>query len=515
MSARLTDYLDRDTLAQLVQRFGEVAQEAIRVVTPHGRILAGPAKPAACAAEAQILIGGEVLGALVLAGRPAGAQEAGKIRMLGLMRDVIVRLCEQAAQLRNRVEELAAMYRVTEVFAGKRNLKDVCQLAAETMVRVTGTDACSIRVLNESRTELTTIAACGLSEQYMAKGKILLSASQIDQEILTTGQSVYIADERKDPRILYKAEARREGIVSALCVPMTYRGTIEGIVRVYTRKPHEFDWFETSLIGGVAAQAASAVVNTRLYDEAIEAEAMRHQVRMAAEVQRRMIPTQAPALSGFDIDAVYVPCFELAGDFYDFIELPGDNWGLAVADVVGKGVRASLLMASARSALRAFAHHIYDLADVLGSVNRHMASECEEGDFLTLFYGVLDVPRRRLTYCSAGHDAPLLVRGGRIISLDDSVGGIIGMADDMEFRPAVAQLEAGDVLVIFTDGLPECMNFRDEIFGRQRVQEAVLEACRSNSTAKAIGKHVMWRMRRFSGLQTRGDDLTLVTIKVQ
>ncbi|MDY7011343.1 MAG: PP2C family protein-serine/threonine phosphatase, partial [Planctomycetota bacterium] len=297
--------------------------------------------------------------------------------------------------------------------------------------------------------------------------------------------------------------------------PMSYRERIEGIIRVYTRQPHEFDWYETSLIRGVASQAASAVVNARLYHEAVQAENIRRQLRLAGDVQKRMIPASPPDIKGLDIAAIYVPCFELAGDFYDFIRLPGGKLGVCVADVVGKGVRASLLMASTRSSLRAHASHLQDLSEILAAVNRDLWRESEMGDFVTLLFGSLDVQAKTLDYCNAGHEPALLARDGRVRKLTGGGGGVIGMNEKMQFRQKTLSLKSGDVLIIFTDGLPEAINFRDEAFGRERVRAAVLEACRQRRTAKGIGEFVLWEMRRFAGLQTRCDDLTVVTIRLQ
>jgi phosphoserine phosphatase RsbU/P len=238
-------------------------------------------------------------------------------------------------------------------------------------------------------------------------------------------------------------------------------------------------------------------------------------VMMAAEVQQRMTPSSPPKAAGLDVSAIFVPCFELGGDFFDFIELPNQNWGIAVADVVGKGVRASLLMAASRAALRAYAKHWYNLSDVLTALNVHMCRESDSSDFITMFYGILDATNRRLTYCSAGHEPPLLVRDGRIMALEGSYGGVLGVDEKASFRHAVVDLRTDDVLAIYTDGLLEAMNFRDEIFGRERTQQTILTACRQNPTADAIGKQVLWEVRRFTGLQTRSDDLTLLVIKVQ
>ena len=299
-----------------------------------------------------------------------------------------------------------------------------------------------------------------------------------------------------------------------MCAPMTCRGQIEGIVRVYTKRPHEFDWFESSLIQGVAAQAASAIVNARLYAEAVDAENMRRQLRLAGEVQRRMIPPAAPRIRGLDIAAIYEPCFELGGDFYDFIELPDDNLGVCVADVVGKGVRASLLMASTRSALRAHTSHIYSLSAVLSAVNEHMVRDSEERDFVTLFYGVLDIPKRRLTYCCAGHEPGMLIRGGEARMLR-SGGGVIGMDASVAYGQEWIDLQSGDALILFTDGLPEALNFQDEPFGRERVRQAALAEVGRGGSAEAVARYLLWEMRRFTGLHARRDDLTMVVIRVQ
>ncbi len=511
----LTEYLGAETLAQLAEMFSSAAGAPVRILSPDGEILAGPeqvegadSSGGAAAVKTKVFVSGEHVGAISLVG------EAESSPLTELMRDVVVRLCEQAGQIRSRVEELSAVYRMTAAFTERRDLKEILQLVAETMAAVTGADACSIRVFNEERTELLRMAAYGLSGEYTAKGPIRLSDSRIDQEVLAGGECVYIADERTDERVLYKAEAKRENLVSALCTPMNYRGRIEGIIRVYTRRPHKFDWFETSLIRGVAAQAAAAVVNSRLYTEAVQAERIRRHLRLAGDVQKRMIPANPPRIKGVGLAAIYVPCFELAGDFYDFIKLPGGKLGVCVADVVGKGVRASLLMASTRSALRAHATHLADLSEILSAVNVDLWRESEMGDFVTLFFGVLDPKTKTLTYCSAGHEPVLLAQDGQVQELSGG-SGVLGIDEDMQFRQETLALRSGDVLIIFTDGLPEAFNFQDEAFGRERVKAAALAAWKDGRSAKGIGEHLLWEMRRFAGLQTRCDDLTLVTIKIR
>ena len=267
------------------------------------------------------------------------------------------------------------------------------------------------------------------------------------------------------------------------------------------------------MLKAIAAEAGAAIVNARLYAESVRAGNIRRQLRMAGEVQRRMIPRNPPDLDGFDLAAIYVPCFELAGDFYDFIRLPDENLGVAVCDVVGKGVRASLLMAAIRASLRAHATNIYELSEVLAMVNRDLCADTLSSDFATMFYGVIDLKDRRFTYSSAGHTAPLLIREGKVDYLNTG-GGVLGVIANGSWEQEAVALRSGDTILIHTDGLNEAMNFQDEPFGEARVEKAALGAIELSYDAKGIGKHVLWEMRRFAGLQTRFDDLTLVTVRV-
>ncbi|MCL5770589.1 MAG: PP2C family protein-serine/threonine phosphatase, partial [Planctomycetes bacterium] len=233
--------------------------------------------------------------------------------------------------------------------------------------------------------------------------------------------------------------------------------------------------------------------------------------QIAAEVQRRMIPAEAPRAFGFDIAGLYVPCFELGGDFYDFIRFGESGVGITVGDVVGKGLPASLLMASVRAAIRAYASDIYDLDEIMNRVNRAITADTRSNEFVTLWYGTRDAARRLVTCCAAGHEPPLLIRGGEIHEL--TVGGmVIGVDASERYSKQVVQLEKGDVLFVYTDGLTDAMNFAGEKFGKQRMRAALLGHV--HLPAEQIGRQMIWESRRFVGLSRRIDDTTLVIVKV-
>jgi serine phosphatase RsbU (regulator of sigma subunit) len=520
--AKLTDYLDVETLRRLQEALSGVADRRILLRGPGGEPLTD--EPRArddgghAAYTVPIKVGGTVVGRVELAAAgktapPAGADlEAWARRFVRLVAELIGRLHEHEREIRSRAEELAAVYRLTGVFTEERDLQKVLDLVAKTVVEVLGAKACSIRLLNEDRTELLSKAVYNLSPEYLDKGPVGLDGSAIDREVLSTLEPIYIPDEPSDPRVLYPDESRREGIVSALCAPLAYKGRGEGVLRVYTGEPHEFDWYEVSLVKAIAAQAAAAIVNARLYAEAVEAAAVRRQLALAGEVQRRMVPASAPRAEGFDIAGTYVPSYELGGDFYDFIELGEGNLGVAICDVVGKGVRASLLMSAVRASLRGHAANIYEMSLVLDKVNRDLCADTLVSDFATLFYGVLSIGERRFTYANAGHIPPLLVRGGQVRRLGTG-GVILGIDPKAHYTTETLIVQGGDVLVAYTDGLADALDFAGEPFGHLRIEEAVREAVEQGFSAEATVKHVVWNMRKFTGLQVRLDDLTMVAIR--
>jgi sigma-B regulation protein RsbU (phosphoserine phosphatase) len=466
-------------------------------------------------ATAPVMVDGEVICSIRLDSSDSGedAVSGRHLRLIGLMTGVITRLCQREKQLRTRVDELATLYRLTAEFTSQRDLQSLLDLVARTVVTTMHAKACSIRMLNEDGSELVMKAVANLSPEYLGKGPVPLVRSEIDQQAISTGEPVYIADMAKDSRVLYRDEAQREGLVSGLCAPMIYRGHAEGAIRVYLSEKRDFDWFEVSLIKAIASEAAVAIVNAKLYREALDSANVRRQLRLAGEVQRRMIPSSAPEIEGLDIAAIYVPCFDLAGDFYDFIDLPKGNVGMAVCDVVGKGVRASLLTAAIRASLRAHATNIYDMAEVLRRVNHDLCADTLSSDFATLFYAVIDTRSKQLTYSNAGHIPPLLLRDGKASSLSAG-GGVLGIDTALAWGKKVIQLRSGDFILVHTDGLHEATNFADEPFGLERVEHAAVAAAADGQTAEGLAKAVLWEMRRFTGLQTRSDDLTLICLKV-
>ncbi len=441
-------------------------------------------------------------------GRPAAVQ------FLHLLANAVARLCYQEFQLRRRIDQLSAVTHLSMILAEARDLSGVLERTARAVCELTATKAASIRLIDRDRDELVTRAVFNLSDAYLNKGPVTLSGALIDQVALSERGFEYVRDMGADPRVQYPHEAAREGIVSMLSVGMQYKGAVVGVLRVYTADEQAFSPLTIDVLKAVGTQAAAAIENARLMQESAEAAALEKQVQMAADVQHRMIPAVPPAVPGLDLAAVYVPCFQLGGDFYDFIPFPNDNVGLVVADVSGKGVPASLIMASVRASLRAQIDNIYYLYEVVRRVNLMLCRDTQASEFVTLFYGVLDARTRLFTYCNAGHPSALLLRHGEVIELA-AENTVLGIEPDEQFKQVAVQCQAGDTLLLYTDGLPDAMNFAHETFGRLRVIDALKAYGAVDATAEGLTEHLLWEVRKFAGMAKRTDDITMVVVRVE
>lgn len=446
--------------------------------------------------------------AALLDPRRGGTREAIH-RFADVLAHIIATLYGQAERIARQLDDLRTVHELADLLSGTLDLQAILNLTVRRVVEVMPVKACAIRLLNPETGELVIKAVHNLSEEYLRKGPVLLAKSPIDGAAFA-GHSVYIEDAPTDPRIRYPENSRREGIVSGLCVPLTYRGQTIGVIRVYTAKRHVFTESEESLLRSIGSQAASAIIHSRLYAEQVEGERVQRQVEAAAQIQRRMLPLHAPTMAGLTFGCVYDPTLQVGGDFYDFIELPQGYLGVCIADVVGKGLPAALMMASIRSALRAYAPSAASPAETVAQANQHMYRDTPVADFATLAYGVFSPDGRNFAYCIAGHLPPLLLRGERFTEL--TAGGLaIGIQPDETFEQDSVALRSGDLLVMVTDGVTEAMDFQDENFGRERLLSSVWRHRRLD--AQQLAGQILWDVRRFVGLAEQSDDITVVVVK--
>ncbi|MBN1845649.1 MAG: SpoIIE family protein phosphatase [Sedimentisphaerales bacterium] len=455
---------------------------------------------------------------------------------------------QAAARLDRKVRQLnrdlSSVRETSRLLTAPLDLAQVLEIVVKTVAQAIGADAAGLRLLEQETGELVLKATWGLSPEYIKKGPVTAGESTLNTRALR-GEAIVVNDMRTDPHFQrYRTEIAREGLVSNLTLGLTYKDKGIGTLRIYQKRRRRFSPSDISIAQTVAAQSAAAIINARLYKETLEADRMARQLHLAGDVQRHLIPRTAPAIPGLDLAGHYVPCYDVGGDFYDYIPLPNGHLVVAIGDVMGKGVPASLAMASLRSSLRAYAELIdsichcdappleirpnesmpeagsdarftftepeTQLNELVRRVNQMFCRDITFGDFATLFCARISPDRRRLTYCNCGHEPPILLRDDRAIDLAEG-GIVIGVDKDSRYRSRTIELKPQDMIVMYTDGLADAANFRQEYFGRDRIIAAARES--RGLTADQAAKNILWLMRKFTGLTRRGDDTALVVLK--
>ncbi|HAR94353.1 MAG TPA: stage II sporulation protein E [Deltaproteobacteria bacterium] len=243
-----------------------------------------------------------------------------------------------------------------------------------------------------------------------------------------------------------------------------------------------------------------------------ELERKTFELETARNIQQTLLPESPPRLEGFDMAAFSLPALEVGGDFYDFIPLSQNKWGLVVADVSGKGFPAALFMALSRTYVRANAVGKATASEAISMANSLIAKDAKSGMFVTLFYAMLDAKKKQLRYVNAGHNPPLLAKGcGGDVVLLCAQGIALGVMDEIDLQEVELDLADNDVVVFYTDGVTEAINGKEEEFGQERLIELVAQ--NSNLSAQELIDKIKEAVIEFAQGQAQFDDLTLLVLK--
>jgi len=334
----------------------------------------------------------------------------------------------------------------------------------------------------------------------------------ISEQVLRQGKSVLTSDAQQDPRFQERRSVVLGGLRSVMAVPLAVEGRISGMIYVdnpfHTNKFTERDLQLLTLIAGVAA---IRIENVRLLEVQQEQKRLANELALASEIQFRLHPETPPAIPSYDVVGVSFPCYEVGGDYYDFIEKPDGRIVIALGDVSGKGTSAALLMSSIHAAVRAHTRTRLSASEIVSEINQYIYDNTPANRYVTLFYSELDPRSSQLTYINGGHNSPLLVRAsGEVTPLD--IGGFpVGITPFGDYREGWVEIEPGDVMVVYSDGVTESLNEEGEEFGESRLIEIVQKS--RGRTAAGLRDRIDEALTRFVGKADSVDDITIVILK--
>src|SRR5438270_3704775 len=307
------------------------------------------------------------------------------------------------------------------------------------------------------------------------------------------------------------------GAASVMVTPLLYGKQNMGVLALGNGPSSSpFSQNDFVVFKSIAEQSAFALYNAIIYSEANEKKRLDHDLEIARDIQRILLPAESPSVNGFEISGLNVPARQVSGDYFDYIKVDEERLGVAIADVSGKGVPASLIMAICRSVLRSQAAQNVSPAEVLRKVNRQLYPDIKEDMFISMAYLILDHARGGVTMARAGHDAPLLYkRASETIEPLKTPGMVVGIDSGDVFDRLTADvavpLESDDSILLYTDGITEALDDEGNEFGLERTFASFRS--RAKEGAQAIVAGLIDDLRNFVGSTPQNDDITLIAIR--
>ncbi len=408
-------------------------------------------------------------------------------------------------------EHLATLYEITRTLNSSLELDEVLENVMDRVIEVTRAERGFLMLNNDYSGELEFQVARGLDRKDLESPEFQVSTS-ILRKVQRTRQSLLTDNAQHDDRFTRGESIMILGLRSILCVPIMVKDQFIGLVYVDNRlHVGLFNEGHRDLLTAFASQAGVAIDNARLYKVAVEKGRMEKELQMAKDIQRGLLPHGLPVMPGYEFAADWRSAREVAGDFYDYFELDDARLGVVVADVSDKGAPAAIFMAVSRSLIRGAALSAPTPEAMLRQTNLTILKDTESGMFVTVYYVILE-PGGKFTGVNAGHNRPLLYRASRKTHEFLPRGGRpLGWFEDLPVTALPYQLEAGDVLVLYTDGLTESENVLSEPYGEDRLVAVVREnaALPAADIVRAITASVL----DFMGAAPPFDDTTLVVIR--
>jgi len=410
-------------------------------------------------------------------------------------------------EMERRALEKEVLLDVTRALASTFDLDEVMEAIFTSLRQVVDYDAAAIYLMNPE-TQALEMASCAGYPDGCEEAFGLQVGQGIVGWVAKHGAPVIVPDVRADARYV----TARAGTRSEIAAPMVFDGRVIGVFNLESDHDDAYHDGHLELVAAFAAQAAVAVERARTALERVERRRLEKELAIARDIQRSFLPAKAPAIPGFDLAGASITHDEVGGDYYDFIPVSDARLGLAIADVSGKGIPAALLMAGFRMGLLAEIRNEFAIRAVMRKANALMHESTERDKFVTMFYGVLDWKNRMLIFSNAGHNPPLLMRDdGTTEALHD--GGVaLGVLPEATYDERPVALRAGDVLVLYTDGVSEAENAANEQFGTDRLEQ-VVRAARGESASHVVDA-VVRAVEQWAGERGPSDDLTLLVLRV-
>lgn len=419
----------------------------------------------------------------------------------------------EALQSRKKITQLSLLFEATRLLNSTLDLAELLELILKIARTEVKADRGSVFLVDSKKQELWSIVASGLGDHQEIRvpfgkgvaGRVAASGAPVNVE---DAYALDFFDSSHDVKFGYKTK-------SLLCLPIRHHtGEVVGVIQLLNEMTRgRFNAEDEEFLSNLTGHMAMALENARLHREALEKQRLEKEMELARQIQRSLLPDRPPVVPGYEIAVLNEPCFEVGGDYYDFLSLGPQSLLLVIADVEGKGVSSALVMSNLQATLRALVMHLHSLEVLTLSLNEMIYNDTKSEKYLSIFLGLVDTRRNGLHYINAGHCPPILIHGetGEYQLLSEG-GTVIGLFPVAEYTRGSVRLNPGDVLICCTDGIGEASNAEDEEYGSDRLAQCVSR--NRHKPAQAIVEAVLAEVQAFAAGGRHIDDKVLMITKV-
>ncbi|MBK5255915.1 MAG: PP2C family protein-serine/threonine phosphatase [Vicinamibacteria bacterium] len=416
----------------------------------------------------------------------------------------------EVQRLRIQVRRLERLVEAGKALNATLDLGDLFGVILSIVTEQTGAERASLFLLDAQRQELWSLVAQGLGrvEIRLPAGKGLAGS------VAQSGETLHIQDAYADSRFDRSVDmASGYRTRNLLVAPVRDKeGRITGVIQLLNKAGEGFGQDDIDFLHDISVPAAIALDNARLHQESLVRQRLEKDLQLARTIQRSLLPEQPPQVNGFEIAVRYEASQQVGGDYYDFIRLSTDTLMVVVADVEGKGTASAMVMSNVQATLHTLARHVHSLEGILFNLNERVIESTRSGKYMTMFLGLIDVPRRGLHYINAGHVAPLLVSESGVTPLKEG-SSVVGLLPGARYRRGHVKLAPGDIVVACTDGITEAAGSSEEEYGGERLGREVWT--RRAQSASSIVDEIFTEIQEYSRNATHPDDKILMALKVQ
>jgi serine phosphatase RsbU (regulator of sigma subunit) len=416
------------------------------------------------------------------------------------------------SQFPEATDRTALLFRLSQTFNSTLDLDTVLNTVIDEVIAAIRAERGFV-MLRERDGRLVFRAARGLDRRTIEAPEFQISRGLVER-VVQEGQPRLASDAQSDEWLRERTSVWLLGLRSILCVPLQVKRETIGAIYVDNRfHAGIFTEADLQFLSAIAASAAIAIENARLYQVAVDQGRLERELQVARAVQASLLPAHPPRFEGWDIATSWQPMRGVAGDYFDFIlSEDGRQLGLVIGDVTDKGMPAALFMALTRSTVRASVARGLAPAESITHANRLIAGDSTNGMFVTLFYGCLDLASGDLAYVNAGHNPPMLYRANQRDLIEfERTGMALGVFAENTYGEQFVALAPGDLLFLYTDGITDAMNAAGEPFGRERLREVVAGHC--DAASQELLAAVEAALSRFTDAAAPIDDITMMAVR--